>query len=218
VARYSLGTIAKRVENKLALLDELGLPVREDVPLVGMVTRLVDQKGCDIAVPVVRRLLRGDGGEAQFVLLGLGLPKYHAMFSAVGADFFDRARVFLKFDDALSHRLFAASDIFFMPSLYEPCGTGQLAAMRYGSVPVVRNVGGLADTVQDFDPVTGTGTGFTFQDYEVNACWDAMHRALSTYHDKENWLNLQRRCMATDFSWAVAAPHYVELYLRAIQA
>lgn len=214
VARYDAETIEKRVDNKRTLLDEMAMPVLEDVPLVGMVSRLVDQKGCDIAGPVVRRLLRGDGGEAQFVLLGVGLPKYHAMFSAIGADFHERARVFFRFDDSLAHRIYAASDIFLMPSLYEPCGTGQMAAMRYGSVPVVRAVGGLADTVTDFGG--GTGTGFTFHDFDVNACWRALGRAMSTHRDQEAWQGLQQRGMRTDFSWDAAAPNHVMLYRRAI--
>jgi len=217
LARYSADQIENRIKNKRALLEEMGMPVRDDVPLVGMVTRLVDQKGCDIAGPVVRRLLRGDGGEAQFVLLGRGLSKYYALFSAIGADYYDRARIFFKFDDSLAHRIFAASDIFLMPSLYEPCGTGQLAALRYGSVPVVRAVGGLADTVSDFNPAAGTGTGFTFREYDVNACWDALNRALRTYTDRETWRVLQQRGMNTDFSWEAAAPDHIALYHRAIQ-
>ena len=214
-ARYSVDTLENRVENKLALLNEIGLPVKEQIPLVGMVTRLVDQKGVDIAVPVVRRLLRGDGGEAQFVLLGLGLDKFHRLFYQVAADM-DNARVFIKFDDALAHRIFAASDIFLMPSLYEPCGTGQMVAMRYGSVPVVRAVGGLADTVSDYNPVTDTGSGFTFRRYDLNACWGALGRALSTYRQPDTWQALQQRCMQTDFSWDAAAPKYVDLYRQAI--
>jgi starch synthase len=136
------------------------------------------------------------------------------MFSAIGADFHERARVFFKFDDSLAHRIYAASDVFLMPSLYEPCGTGQMAAMRYGSVPVVRAVGGLADTVTDFGG--GTGTGFTFHDFDVNACWAALSRALSTYRDNEAWLGLQQRGMRTDFSWDAAAPNHVMLYRRAM--
>jgi starch synthase len=224
-ARYDENQLDKRIRNKRSLLDEMGMAVRDDVPLVAMVSRLVDQKGCDIVGPVVRRLLRGDAGETQFVLLGVGLPKYHAMFSAIAADFFDRARVFFKFDTPLAHRIFASSDIFIMPSLYEPCGTGQMAAMRYGSVPVVRAVGGLADTVRDFDPAlqdpgdpsTVTGNGFTFQDYDVNAFWSALSRALRTFADRDTWQALQRRGMMTDFSWEAAAPNYVALFRRAIQ-
>jgi starch synthase len=218
-ARYDAQEIQNRVKNKRSLLDEMGMPIRDNVPLVAIVSRLVDQKGCDIAGPVIRRLLRGDGGEAQFILLGVGLPKYHAMFSAIGADFFDRARIFFKFDTALAHRIFAASDIFVMPSLYEPCGTGQMAAMRYGSVPVVRAVGGLANTVRDFNPIRqdNNGNGFTFQEYDVNAFWGALSRALHTFADQETWRVLQRRGMETDFSWDAAAPNYVALYRRAIQ-
>jgi starch synthase len=217
-ARFDMENIQDRVRNKRSLLDETGMAVRDDVPLVAIISRLVDQKGCDIAGPVIRRLLRQDGGEAQFVLLGVGLPKYHAMFSAIGADFFDRARIFFKFDAALARRIFAASDIFVMPSLYEPCGTGQMAAMRYGSVPVVRAVGGLADTVTDFPGgQADLGNGFTFDDYDVNAFWGALNRALRTFADQDTWRALQRRCMETDFSWDAAAPDYVALYQRALQ-
>jgi starch synthase len=229
LTRYSVEQIEKRIENKRALLGEMGMPVRDDIPLIGMVSRLVDQKGCDIAGPVVRRLLRGDGGEAYFVLLGVGLPKYHAMFSAIGADYYDRARVIFKFDAPLAHRIFAASDILLMPSLYEPCGTEQMAAMRYGCVPVVRSVGGLADTVSDFQPAAhqaigggddleaSTGNGFAFTPYDVNACWDALCLAIETRADGDTWRALQKRGMTTDHSWEAAAPKYVELYHRAIQ-
>lgn len=224
-ARYDADHIENRIKNKRALLEQMGMPVRDDVPLVAIVSRLVDQKGCDIAGPVVRRLLRGDGGEAQFILLGVGLPKYHAMFSAIGAEYYERSRIFFKFDAELAHRIFAASDIFLMPSLYEPCGTGQMAAMRYGCVPVVRAVGGLADTVIDLSPsgsyLRGAkqddlGNGFTFQEYDVNAFWGALSRALRTFADHDRWRALQHRGMKTDFSWDVAAPNYVSLYRRAM--
>ena len=216
-ARYGADNLEQRIENKLALLNELGLPVKERVPLVAMVSRLVDQKGCDIAAPVVRRLLRGDAGEAQFVLLGLGLPKYHALFATIGADFVDRSRIFFKFDSPLAHRIFAASDAFLMPSLYEPCGTGQMAAMRYGSVPVVRATGGLADTVSNYSPLDDSGTGFLFDDYDVNACWDAVSRAMACYADRDAWQRLQLRGMQADFSWDAEAPRYLEIYQQAIQ-
>jgi starch synthase len=139
------------------------------------------------------------------------------MFSAIGAEFYDQARVYIKFDDPLAHRIFAACDILLMPSLYEPCGTGQMAAMRYGCVPLVRAVGGLADTVTNFDSQEGTGNGFTFKEYDVNACWGALSHALSVYQDRKTWKALQQRAMTTDFSWDAAAPEYVALYHRAIQ-
>ncbi|MBN1316426.1 MAG: glycogen synthase [Anaerolineales bacterium] len=218
VSRYDINTVEGRIENKLALLNEMGLEVDEQVPLVGMVTRLVDQKGCDIAGPIVRRLLRGDAGHAYFVLLGLGLSKYHAMFSAIGAEFHEKSRIYLKFDDPLAHRIFAASDIFLMPSLYEPCGTGQMAAMRYGSVPVVRAVGGLADTVSQFEADNSVmGNGFTFNEYDVNAGWRALYQALATFNDSKKWKTVQQHAMSTDFSWDATAPQYVNLYRQAIQ-
>ncbi len=217
VARFDKGTIENRVENKLALLNAMGLEVDENIPLVGMITRLVDQKGCDLAGPTIRRLLGGEAGKAQFVLMGLGLPKYHAMFSAIGADFPQQSRIFYLFDESLARRIFAACDIFMMPSLYEPCGTGQMVAMRYGAVPVVRAVGGLADTVADLDLSQHAGNGFTFAEFTTDACWGALSRALGTFRHGESWRELQQRAMAADFSWDTAARTYVELYQRAIQ-
>ncbi|MEN8097653.1 MAG: glycogen/starch synthase [Chloroflexota bacterium] len=215
VRRYTEQSIDDRIENKLALLNELGLPVKEDTPLIGMVGRLVDQKGCDIAVPTVRRLMRGDGGEAFFVLLGLGLRKYHTLFGTLAVDFVDKARVFFKFDDALAHRIFAGSDMLIMPSLYEPCGTGQMISMRYGCIPIVHSVGGLADTVTDVDQ---GGLGFTFDEYDVNAFWEALQRAMVVYHEGPNWRELQKEAMKIDFSWNVAVRDHISLYRSALKA
>ncbi len=212
--RFDTETLNRRAANKTALQQQARLPVRPDVPLVGMVTRVDEVKGMDLMEPVLERLL---GGEAQFVLLGTGMPQYHEMFERVQARFPDRMRAFLKFDAALARRIYAGADMFLMPSAVEPCGLGQMIAMRYGCVPVVRMVGGLADTVTDYTAKRRRGTGFTFTDYAPEACQDALERALKVYHNKEAWRRLQQRGMAVDFSWSASAQEYIKLYRRAIE-
>ena len=145
------------------------------VPLVGMVSRLDEVKGMDLMEPVLEWLLEG---EAQFVLLGTGQPQYHEMFERVRVRFPNRMRAFLKFDDVVARRIYAGADVFLMPSGVEPCGLGQMIAMRYGCVPVVRATGGLADTVTDYTARRRRGTGFAFPDYTPEACQDALDRAL----------------------------------------
>ena len=212
--RFDTKTLNRRAANKTALQQQARLPVRPDVPLVGMVTRVDEVKGMDLMEPVLEWLL---GGEAQFVLLGTGMPQYHEMFERVQARFPDRMRAFLKFDAALARRIYAGADMFLMPSAVEPCGLGQMIAMRYGCVPVVRMVGGLADTVTDYTTKRRRGTGFTFTDYTPEACQDALERALKVYHNKKSWRRLQQRGMAVDFSWSASAQEYVKLYRRAIE-
>jgi starch synthase len=212
--RFDAKTLDRRAANKTALQQQARLPVRPDVPLVGMVTRLDEVKGMGLMEPVLEWLL---GGEAQFVLLGTGMPQYHEMFERVQARFPDRMRAFLKFDAVLARRIYAGADMFLMPSAVEPCGLGQMIAMRYGCVPVVRTVGGLVDTVTDYTVRRRRGTGFTFTDYVPEACQDALERALKVYHNKKAWRGLQQRGMAVDFSWSASAQEYVKLYRRAIE-
>jgi starch synthase len=177
-----------------------------------MVSRLTEMKGFDIAEPVIRRLL---AGEAQFVLLGTGQSQYQEMFRAIEAQYPTKAKAFFRYDDALARRIYAGSDIFLMPSRFEPCGQGQLIAMRYGSVPVVRATGGLADTVSNYDD--GSGTGFLFEEYSPEAFWRALSRALELYVcDRKAWLGLQWRGMTQDLSWEASARKYEALYQKAI--
>ncbi len=220
--RFDVETLDRRAANKTALQQQARLPVRPEVPLVGMVSRLDTVKGMDLMEPVLEWLLEGTGpelveGEAQFILLGTGQPQYHEMLERVQARFPDRMRVFFKSDDVLARRIYAGADMFLMPSGVEPCGLEQMIAMRYGCVPVTSTTGGLADTVTDYTARRGRGTGFTFTDYTPEACQDALERALKVYHNKKIWHRLQRRGMAVDFSWSVSAREYVKLYRRAIK-
>jgi starch synthase len=212
--RFDAKTLDGRTANKTVLQQQARLPVRPDVPLIGMVTRLDTVKGMDLVEPVLEWLL---GGEAQFVLLGTGQPQYHEMFEQIQARFPDRMRAFLKFDDVLARRIYAGADMFLMPSGVEPCGLGQMIAMRYGCVPIVRATGGLADTVADYTAKRGHSTGFAFVEYTSEACRDALERALKVYPNRQAWRKLQQRGMTSDFSWSASAQEYVKLYRRAIQ-
>lgn len=203
-----------RVENKLALQQEAELSLDPDVLLIGMISRLADQKGFDILAEASDQLMEMD---LQFVLLGTGEERYHRIFANLAGKYEGQAAVFLKFDAALARRIYAGSDAFLMPSRFEPCGLGQMIAMRYGSVPIVRSTGGLADTVEDYDPATGQGNGFAFSDYSEEALLAAVKRAVETYSRKDTWRTLMERGMRADFSWQASARKYVELYRQALE-
>jgi starch synthase len=206
---FSADTLEGRVRNKLALQKELGLPQRSDVPVVGAVTRLAEQKGPDILVPAIRYMLAHS--DTQFVLLGSGDPRYESEVWGIGVDFPDKAAIRLVFDEPLSERIYAGSDIFVMPSLFEPCGIGQMIAMRYGAVPVVRAVGGLADTVSP-------DVGFLFQDYHPGALGSSLGQALDLFRrDAAAWHDRQRRAMLNDFSWQSSAQKYRNLYEQTVE-
>jgi len=212
--RFDLSTLKMRAVNKAALQQEARLPVRPDVPLIGMVSRLDPVKGIDVLEPVLERVLAGD---VQFVLLGTGQPEYHEMLEGLQARFPDKMRVFLRYDDPLARRIYAGCDIFLMPSRFEPCGLGQMIAMRYGAVPVVHRTGGLADTVTDYHERPDKATGFVFSPFAPEPCLDALERALGVFRDREAWTALQTRGMKADFSWRASAKKYVELYRQAIR-
>jgi len=211
---FDAASLDARALNKAALQREVGLPIRDDVPVMGLISRLVDQKGFDILSAVLDRLFARD---VQFVLLGTGDKSYEEAFGALPKRFPQKAAVFIKFDAALAQKIYGGSDLFLMPSRFEPCGLGQIIAMRYGSVPVVRATGGLADTVPDYDPTKGKGSGFTFNEYTSDALWAALERALDTFRDKKAWRGLQERGMKADWSWAASAKKYDELYRKAIE-
>jgi len=211
---FDVESLDRRAANKTVLQQRARLPVRARAPLVGMVSRLDGVKGMELMRPVLEWLLMRD---AQFVLVGTGQAQYHSMFENLQARFPEKMRVFLKFDDVLARRVYAGADVFLMPSAIEPCGLGQMIAMRYGSIPVVRATGGLADTVSDFSEAPERGTGFTFAEYTAEACTRALGRALQAYGDPKTWRRLQQRAMTEDFSWASSARQYVELYRRALR-
>jgi starch synthase len=190
------------------------LPVKPDAPLIGMVSRLADQKGFDLLAAVLDHIL--DLG-VQFVLMGTGDQHYHDVFTRLAAARPQQAAVFLTFEHTLAQRIYAGSDIFLMPSRVEPCGSNQMIAMRYGAVPVVRATGGLADTVQDWNPAAGQGNGFVFEAYDRWALFAAVVRAIETYRYRDAWQKIQTAGMSGDYSWKRSAGRYVEVYHKAIE-
>src|SRR5216684_2546094 len=210
---FTINSLDKRAENKEALQEQAHLPVRPDVPLLAMISRLADQKGFDLLGQIIHPLLAQG---VQFVLLGIGDQHYHEMFQSLAARYPEQVAIFLTFNTELAQRIYAGSDMFLMPSRFEPCGLGQLIAMRYGSVPIVRAVGGLADTVQEYDPRTGEGNGFAFTNYDPWELFAAIVRALELYRFKDIWRTLQQRGMAADHSWHASAMRYVDVYRNAI--
>jgi starch synthase len=193
---------------KKALQEEVGLPVRPDLPLVALVGRLADQKGVDLVLAALPELMRR---ELQLVLLGSGRRDWEEAFAHAAREHPHRFAARLGFDEGLAHRIEAGADIFLMPSRFEPCGLNQLYSLRYGTVPVVRRVGGLADTVQDYDGWK-QGTGFVFGDYDPRAMLAGLRRAKETFRDKRAWNAMLKRGMAQDFSWARSAARYEALY------
>ena len=211
-ARYDARDPAGKAANKAALQRALGLRVDARAPLIGVVSRLVEQKGFDLVARVLPAI--ADQG-AQVAVLGTGEPLIEAAFRSVAQARPEAASVTLAFDAALASRIYAGSDLFLMPSRFEPCGLGQMIAMRYGTIPVVRRTGGLADTVEDSDPSRRAGTGFVFSAYDPLACFAAVVRALETYRNPAVWEPLVANAMRQNFSWASSARHYVALYTRA---
>ena len=182
--------LAKKAENKQGLQQELGLPVAANIPMVAMVTRLVDSKGLDLLTRVLDELLHFD--DIQFVLLGTGEESYEHWFREAVERHPDKLSSQILFNDALSRKIYAASDIFLMPSKFEPCGISQLLALRYGSIPVVRETGGLNDTVHAYNEETGEGNGFTFRSYNAHDMLNSLRRATSLYSKPEHWKKVTR--------------------------
>ncbi len=211
---YDLHSSEAKIENKTALQKEAGLAEEPHTPLIGMISRLSDQKGFDLIGHVIEAMMDNLG--FQFILLGTGAEHYHNLFSSIKTRFPDRSAVYLTFNAPLAQKIYAGSDMFLMPSRFEPCGLGQLIAMRYGSVPIVRETGGLKDTVYNFNPETDNGNGFTFKKYDALAMYTAIARAIETYRYQDRWKTLVHRGMAADFSWHNSAVKYDELYRRAL--
>ena len=204
-AHYDAEHPEDKVKNKTGVQKLLGLPEREDVPMITMVSRLAWHKGLDILKQAMPRIVRED---VQFVLLGTGEPEYEGFFRDLQEAYPDKARAVIAFNKDLSQKMFAAGDIYMMPSHSEPCGLGQMMAMRYGTIPVVRNVGGLNDTVHEGEE----GNGFVCPVHTGEALADATVRAIKAYGDKERWKAIVRRAMTEDWSWSASAKKYIELY------
>ncbi|MDD3833826.1 MAG: glycogen/starch synthase, partial [Oscillospiraceae bacterium] len=206
-ANYTAEDPAAKAVNKRKLQERMNLPLVADVPLIAMVTRLASHKGLDLVKSAIRELLKG---EIQFVLLGSGDWAYESFFKDIQADFPDKMSYYSGFVPELAHKIYAGADIFLMPSQSEPCGLAQMIACRYGTVPIVRETGGLKDSISDCGD--GQGIGFTFKTYSSDDMMDAIHRALGGYADKEMWNVLIGRCMNADFSWGRSANEYIRLY------
>ena len=211
---YHISNLSGKRMNKVELLNELSLPVRDRTPLVGMISRLADQKGFDLIAEIADEIFSLN---LQMVVLGTGDKKYHELLTALQQRYPDKLRVNLGFDDALAHRIEAAADMFLMPSRFEPCGLNQMYSLKYGSVPIVREVGGLADTVRDFDPKTGEGTGFVFKEYEAPMLLVAIKRAVDLYARRRAWTKLIKTGMKLDYSWDRSAEKYTDLFGRVVK-
>ncbi|HNZ96192.1 MAG TPA: glycogen synthase [Thermoanaerobaculia bacterium] len=207
---YGATDLAGKARMKRALLERVGMEAGDDVPVVGMVSRLVEQKGIDLCFESLpAQLGRHD---FRLVVLGSGEPRYEAFFHALQATFPGRVWFYRGYHEPLAHWIEAGADIFLMPSRYEPCGLNQLYSLRYGTPPVVRRTGGLADTVEPYSWEAGTGTGFVFADYTAAGLAWALDYALTTFAHPEAWRGLQRRGMALDFSWERQGRAYLELF------
>lgn len=213
-AHFSAGDLAGKAACKAALQKEVGLPVSAETPVIGIISRLDPQKGFDIIADVLDQVLASG---VQLVLLGTGAPEYHRLFERAAAAHPKQVSANLKFDNGLAHRIEAGADIFLMPSRYEPCGLNQMYSLRYGTIPVVRHTGGLADSIVDATAesiVNGRGTGFVFEQYTGEELLHAIERALATFGRKSQWKKLVENAMKQDFSWSNSARQYAALYGR----
>ncbi|MBR2823019.1 MAG: glycogen synthase GlgA [Clostridia bacterium] len=214
-ARYSPQDLTGKAACKKALQEALGLEVRSDVPIIGMVGRLSNQKGLDLVDYVISDIMRQD---VQMVVLGMGEGRYFNLFSWAEGEYKGRVAARFTMDHALAHQIYAGTDLFLMPSQFEPCGLSQMIAMRYGTVPIVRETGGLRDTVLSYNEATGEGNGFTFFNYNAHDMLHTIERAISFYKEKpEVWHTLQMRGMQGDYSWTHSAGEYLKLYKRLLE-
>jgi len=211
-AHFDANTYASgKKQNKAALQREMGLPEKEDAFLIGMVSRLTDQKGFDLVAYVMEEML--STMNIQFVVLGTGEYRFEEMFSYFQGKYPDKICSYIGYSEEKAHRIYASCDAFLMPSLFEPCGLSQMMSMRYGTLPIVRETGGLKDTVEPYNEYENTGTGFSFAEYNAHDMMHTIQYAYNVYRNqKEQWNALIQRAMLVDFSWESSARRYEELY------
>ena len=210
---YSVNDLENKKINKEELQKELGLTVNKDVPMIGLVSRLTHQKGCDLIINILEELLKED---IQVVVLGTGDYMYEESFKSFQGRHPNKISANIKFSNELAHKIYAASDMFLMPSLFEPCGLGQLIALRYGSIPIVRETGGLKDTVTPYNEYDETGNGFGFKNYRFEELFNITKYAIKIYRNKDKWNNIVRQAMSSDNSWEKSAKEYIEIYNQLI--
>ncbi len=217
-APFDAGDLAGKAAAKRALLDAFGIARTDEIlkrPVIGMVSRMVDQKGLDLIEAIAADLVKL---EATFTIVGTGEPRYQQMWRSLAQARPDRVAVFVGFDERRAHLVEGGADVFMMPSRFEPCGLNQMYSLRYGTVPVVRAVGGLVDTVRPYNPRTGQGNGFLFAEYRPEVLLATLRRALEAFSDQQLWRRLQHNGMRADFSWGRSAAEYVKMYSRLVPA
>ena len=205
--KYDARSVDLKVENKKALLAKMGLPFAANIPVIGIISRLADQKGFDLIGEELEAMMKMD---LQLVVLGTGEKKYHDLFEKAQKRYPGKVGAALTFNNDLAHLIEAGSDMFLMPSRYEPCGLNQIYSLRYGTIPIVRATGGLDDTIEDAS--SPSGTGFKFKNYSASEMLKAVQRAVAAYADQAGWRKLMKNGMAKDFSWDSSAKRYVQLY------
>jgi len=198
-----------KMENKRLLVESQGLPFKENLPVLATISRLTDQKGFDIITESIDKIMKLN---LLYIVLGTGDIKYHELLEKYAKKYPDKLAVNIKFDDELAHQIEAGADMFLMPSKVEPCGLNQLYSLKYGTIPIVRATGGLADTVKNFSQETGRGYGFVFEEYSSTALISIIKKAVAVYQDNQLWKKLIERAMKLDFSWQVVTEKYLNLY------
>ena len=210
---YNSESYEKKLLNKKELQKEFNLEINEDIPLIGIVSRLTHQKGCDLILNILEEVLKED---VQIVILGTGDYIYEEGFKNFSNRYPNKVSVNIRFSNDLAHKVYAASDMFLMPSLFEPCGLGQLIALRYGSIPIVRETGGLKDTITPYNEYDESGNGFGFKSYYHLELLNTIKYALKIYSDKKKWDKLVKSAMESDNSWEKSAKEYISLYKEVI--
>jgi len=218
-SQYDVGSLPSKAKNKLELQQQFGLTVNVNIPVISIVSRLVGPKGMDLVEGILVDMLKQmsvDTYEAQLVILGTGEARYENFFKYMAWQYPGKISASILFDDALARQIYAGSDMFLMPSLYEPCGIGQLIAMRYGTVPIVRETGGLRDTVEPYDKDMGTGNGFTFVNYNAHEMFDTINQAVALFKNKTAWNKIVKNAIQSDYSWQKSAQEYQKIYRKIV--
>lgn len=208
-ANYYKKSLGKKLVNKNKLQDLLGLPRTNKIPLMAMVSRLVSHKGLDLVMSVLDDIMALG---VQLVILGTGEEKYELFFQEAANRYPGSISTNIAYDEKFAHQIYASSDMFLMPSLVEPCGLAQMIALRYGNIPIVRETGGLKDTVLEFERSTGAGNGFTFTNYDAQEMLEAIEGAVRLFHHKPSWTKIRKNAMSQDYSWKTSAKKYQTLY------